>query len=163
MISKINSRHFFIFFPLLLSLVAGAVYAQNAGPNPKYQLITGNDFVQEKNYYLLTLFQQLPAVKKMLETDEVLAGITKTKNDSLTAALSNCGRDGYCYLERMKFTETEIKAVGERLSVLYQPQNALGKLVQGQTEVLHIQDQVPVPPHAARTVPGAQTRSEHRL
>jgi hypothetical protein len=40
---------------------------------------------------------------------------------------------------------------------------AVGQLVHGQPEVLHVQDQGPVPPHPPRTVPGAQPHPEHRL
>jgi hypothetical protein len=120
----------FTLFLSLFFLFSLAGIAQKISPNPKYQLITGNDFVAAKNYYLLTLFQQLPDVKKLLDNDVVLAAIAKTKTDSLSAALTNCGRDGSCFIDRMKFTQEEIKSVSERLNTLYQPQNALGKLVQ---------------------------------
>ena len=40
---------------------------------------------------------------------------------------------------------------------------AAGELVHGQPEVLHVQDQGPVPPHAARAVPGTQPHPEHRV
>ena len=129
MFSKSNCRHYFIFIQILFSLVSVNCFSQKNTPDPKYQLVKADDFVQSKNYYLLTLFQHLPEVKKILEADEVLSIISKTKNDSLTAALINCGREGTCYLDRMKFTEAEIKLISERLIVLYQPQNALGKLV----------------------------------
>ena len=110
--------------------MAFSAFSQKNSPDPKYQLMKGNDFVQSKNYYLLTLFQELPDVKKLLAGDEALSMIAKTKADSLAGALKNCGRDGVCYIDRMKFTDAEIKLVSERLTALYQPQNALGKLVQ---------------------------------
>jgi hypothetical protein len=113
---------------LLLSFFLNSS-AQKNTPDPKYRLIKGKDYVQSKNYYLLTLFQELPGVKKMLEADAVLNALTITRNDSLSAALVNCGRDGVCYLDRMKFTDAAIKMISERLSILYQPENELGKLV----------------------------------
>ena len=129
MFPKINCRYNFVYFQVICCLISLSSFSQKNSPDPKYQLIKGNNFVQSKNYYLLTLFQQLPEVKKLLEADEILAGITTIKSDSLSAGLMNCGRDGLCYLNRMRFTETEIKKVSERLNDLYQPQNALGKLV----------------------------------
>ncbi|MEI7733831.1 MAG: YdcF family protein [Ferruginibacter sp.] len=129
MFPKINCRYYFVYFQVICCLISLSSFSQKNSPDPKYQLIKGNNFVQSKNYYLLTLFQQLPEVKKLLEADEILAGITTIKSDSLSAGLMNCGRDGLCYLNRMRFTETEIKKVSERLNDLYQPQNALGKLV----------------------------------
>lgn len=129
MFPKINCRYNFVYFQVICCLISLSSFSQINTPDAKYQLIKGNDFVQSKNYYLLTLFQQLPEVKKILEGDEILAGIAKIKSDSLSAALQTCGRDGLCYLDRMRFTETEIKKISERLNDLYQPQNALGKLV----------------------------------
>lgn len=105
-------------------------FSQRNIPDPSYQLITGNDFVQSKNYYLLTLFQELPDVKKLLADDKVLETIAAARADSLAWALKNCGRNGTCYLDRMKFDSAEIEAVSGRLMALYQPQNALGRLVQ---------------------------------
>lgn len=129
MFPKINCRYYFIYFQVVCCLISISSFAQKNAPDATYQLVKGNDFVQSKNYYLLTLFQQLPEVKKMLEADNILSAISITKKDSLTAALVNCGREGNCYIDRMRFTEAEIKAVSERLHDLYQPQNALGKLV----------------------------------
>lgn len=69
-------------------------------------------------------------MKALLEGDETLAGIGKSKVDSLQWSLKACDRDGYCYISKMKFSDAEIKAVSDRLSFLYTPANALGKLVQ---------------------------------
>lgn len=118
---------------LLLLLFTGSftsASSQTNKPIASYQLIKGSSFVQSKNYYLLTLFQSLPEVKILLQSDATLADIAKTKADSLAAALVNCGIVGSCYLDRMKFSAEEIKVVSDRLLQLYQPQNALGKLVQ---------------------------------
>ena len=130
MSAKPNPHKLFIFLQVLFFLFPVAVLSQKKAPDPKYQLLKGNDFVTSKNYYLLTLFQALPEVKNLLGSDKVLSAIAKTKTDSLSAALINCGRDGSCFIDRMKLTEAEIKTVSERLTTLYQPQNALGKLVQ---------------------------------
>jgi len=111
----------FIFFHFSL--------AQHNQPDPRYKLITGNNYVQSKNYYLLTLFQQLPEVKKMLAQDPVLGRMGKVKVDSLNNALKICARDGFCYTRAVRFTDTEIRTAGDKLKTLYQPGNALGKLV----------------------------------
>ena len=130
MFSKTNSGKLFISLQVMFLLFTTVTFAQKNTPDPKYQLLNGNDFVQSKNYYLLTLFQQLPDVKNILGNDAVLSSIAKAKTDSLSSSLINCGRDGSCFIDRMKFTDAEIKAISERLMTLYEPQNALGKLVQ---------------------------------
>lgn len=120
----------FIYSLSVLLVFSLSAFTQTGKPDPAYQLLTGNDFIQSKNYYLLTLFRELPDVKKLLAADDSLSNITKIKLDTLNAGLKNCDRDGNCFVERMKFTEAEIKSVSERLAALYQPGNALGKLVQ---------------------------------
>jgi len=113
----------------IILLTTFSSFAQQNMPASKYQLLHGRSFVQSKNYYLLTLFDEIAAVKTLLKNDATLAGIGQKKVDSLTTALKNCNRDGHCYIDRLKFTETEIKSISDRLSELYQPNNALGLLV----------------------------------
>ena len=61
-----------VFYPFfILCLLWQGVQAQNK-PVQAYQLIKSNNAVQYKNYYLLTLFQQLPELNKMLQTNSRL-------------------------------------------------------------------------------------------
>jgi hypothetical protein len=114
----------------VLLFLSVSLFAQQSKPIANYQLITGKSIIQSKNYYLLTLMQELPEVKQLLLKDTILVSITKQKIDSLSNSYIDCGKEALCYLNRMKFSDTEIKLVSERLSALYSPQNALGKLVQ---------------------------------
>ncbi|GAB2686491.1 hypothetical protein GCM10027037_05550 [Mucilaginibacter koreensis] len=84
-----------------------------------------------KNYYLLYLIEQNTAVKQLLTTDTSLNSLTQLKRTNLQNAISSCKEAG-CLVESMKFTDSEIKQVSSRLAKLYQPGNALGKLVQTQ-------------------------------
>lgn len=104
-------------------------FSQRILPGPSYRLITGNNIIQSKNFYLLTLFQEIPEVNKLLSSDTVLAVIEKEKSESLEKAMMECNDGPSCYTGRMKFSDDEIKEIGDRLASLYQPQNALGKLV----------------------------------
>ncbi|RYY60588.1 MAG: YdcF family protein [Chitinophagaceae bacterium] len=78
---------------------------------------------------MVTLLNELKDVKILLGKDQALAAISKTKSDVLAGSLKDCGRDGSCFINRMKFTTEEINAVSERLSTLYAPGNALDILV----------------------------------
>ena len=116
---------------LLIALLAVHTgYSQSNHPNVHYALLSGNNFVLSKNYYLLTLFRELPEVKKIFSADKVLQSIGKNKADSLQQALKNCDRDGLCYINYLKFSDAEIGLVGQRLKALYQPGNALGRMVE---------------------------------
>jgi hypothetical protein len=104
-------------------------FAQKSLPDPKYKLISGGNFVQSKNYYLLTLFGQIPELKKMLLNDQVLSRIGSDQQARLAKAVKNCGKDAGCYIRAAKFGEEEIRQVSARLGELYQADNELGKLV----------------------------------
>jgi len=119
-----------IYFLFLFWLISGIVFqsqAQNAKAN--YALIKGKSFVQSKNYYLLTLFQNLPEVKHLLSNDATLKSITTQKIEALNNVSKQCQNKVSCLSESMQFSETEIEEIGKRLGVLYAENNALGKLV----------------------------------
>jgi DUF218 domain-containing protein len=118
-----------IVFTLFFGLSAITCFGQKTLPDPKYKLISGNNFVASKNYYLLTLFSQVPAVKKMLLTDQVLSKTGRDKMLRINEAVKSCNTDIGCYIRSVQFTEAEIKQVSTRLGELYQQNNELGKLV----------------------------------
>lgn len=121
--------HWFAIILLFSFCSSLSVTAQKTGPDAKYALIKGVSIVQSKNYYLLTLFQELPEAKRLLSSDSTLVMMAREKKAGLITALANCKRDALCYTDKMKFSEDEIKTVSNRLAQLYQSNNALGKLV----------------------------------
>ena len=119
-----------VFLLLLVLGAPGLTFAQKKLPEQSYQLITSGDgFVQSKNFYLLTLFQELPELKKILEKDAVLHEILRHKTELGSTALKNCGSDVLCYTRSVKLSEDEIHEVSNRLSGLFRPGQELEKLV----------------------------------
>lgn len=116
----------FFFFGVSLS---SNVFAQGFSPDPTYNMVKGESYVAAKNYYLLTLCDALPQVKSLLSTDPVLRHIATAKQQRLSDAIKNCNKGGLCFTSVMKFSDDEIKQVGDRLFQLYAPGNALDKLV----------------------------------
>lgn len=117
---------FLLLYLLFTSLI---LTAQNPSPGQAYKLIAGNSMVLSKNYYLLTLLQENKDVKKLLETDKQLTAFTKAKSDNLISSLKECSKEAACFTGRMKFSEQEIKDIGDRLAELYNTNNALSTLV----------------------------------
>ena len=99
-------------------------------PDQKYSLVKAESYVQSKNYYLLTLFQQLPEVNKLISADPELAKIATAKRDFLSASLKNCGENINCYLENIRFSDAEIQSVGNRLVELYSTHPELKAMLQ---------------------------------
>ncbi|SDF51997.1 DUF218 domain-containing protein [Mucilaginibacter pineti] len=98
-----------------------------AQPQVGYQPI-GKNFVQAKNYYLLTLLQNYKPASVLIAHDPVLIKLTKTKLAAIQNTLTTCN-DVACYTNAIKFNPDEIKAAAERLTALYADDNALGTLV----------------------------------
>jgi len=117
-------------FLLLVLLSGNRSFAQKTAADPKYQLISGTNYVQSKNYYLLTLFNEIPAVRQIIVTDPQLVKLKTEKKNQLSQALINCGRDLNCYLSAIKFSDAEIARVSNRLTTLYKTDQALAVLVQ---------------------------------
>ncbi|MCF0071221.1 YdcF family protein [Dyadobacter sp. CY261] len=116
------------FFFLLFATISGFAQTIRA-PTQDYHLLTGNSFVQSKNWYLLTLFESLPEVKALLEKDNELGGVAAARYKNLETSVKECKSDFQCYTGKMKFSAEEINAIGARLEALYSENNALGKLV----------------------------------
>lgn len=117
-----------IFFTVFLLLSSGC-FAQKSSPDTHYKLVTGGNYVASKNYYLLTLFNEIPAVHQLLINDPLLAKLTESKRARITASVKDCGKDLGCYIKAVKFSEEEIRQVGSRLGTLYQEGNELSGLV----------------------------------
>lgn len=104
-------------------------FSQTHSPEAKYKLVSVNNYVLSKNYYLLTLLSQDADVKRMLEEDTALVRLLHYKSGNLTNTLKDCSNKVSCYTEQMKLSEVEINTFGNRLSALYSDNNAFGKLV----------------------------------
>ena len=104
------------------------LHAQNQ-PNAEYRLVDGPSHTQSKNVYLLTLFQSLPEVREILESDPVLLGVTKRKTGQLNASLENCDGDPFCFSENLPFSPDEVEEVAARLQELTSSNPALEKVL----------------------------------
>ncbi|WP_412467509.1 YdcF family protein [Pedobacter sp. KLB.chiD] len=113
---------------LVFWLLCQSLTAQNV-PSQSYQLIKTRNAVQYKNYYLLTLFKQLPGLNKMLKENSMLEKISRSKSEKINEALKNCKADISCYARALKFSPEEITAISQQLSNSYHENNELGKLV----------------------------------
>ena len=118
----------FLYTLLLFCLFYQGLSAQDL-PQQSYQLIKTRNEVQYKNYYLLTLFQQLPELRKMLSTDTAFSNIYQSKTTQVNEAVKTCKTDIACYARALKFTGDEIAHIGNRLALLYTENNPLGNLV----------------------------------
>lgn len=125
--APIGKKKLIAFFILFLSIFCN-YYSSSQSTN--YKLVRGKNFVQSKNYYLLTLFEEQADAKRLLSTDSVLTKVAKNKIEELSKSLKDCGKNALCYTEKLKFSDEEIETIKQRLVALYADNNALGTLVQ---------------------------------
>ncbi|ANH81063.1 hypothetical protein A8C56_08795 [Niabella ginsenosidivorans] len=119
-----------IFFTCVSFLVLSFhLYSQHNDPDPHYQPLNGDNYVQSKNYYFLTLLQYDKEARILVEKDPALSSLAKQKQANLKSALDSYNNKAAIITAKMKFTNEEIALVGERLRTLYKEENALGRLV----------------------------------
>jgi len=98
----------------------GFAYPQNATPNSSgfdstYKLTLRNP-VQDKNFYLLSLFQQNSKVGRLLRRNTVLRKLSKDKTQALRMA-ANCNDVG-CFDRLFRFSRPTIETVATELKAL---------------------------------------------
>jgi hypothetical protein len=96
------------------SLVQNAVLT-SSGFDPSYKLTLLNP-VQDKNFYLLSLFQRQPEVRKLLRENSALKRLTNDKLRALRLA-ANCD-DVACFDQLFRLSGPTIETVATKLSVL---------------------------------------------
>ena len=98
--------------------------------DPSYTFVRSGSFVQDKNYYLLTLMEEIPEVNELLTADKVLKEVFSGVKDRLNTELERCGLDISCRLELFQLTEDEQQKIKERFKKLIQKEPVLKELVQ---------------------------------
>jgi hypothetical protein len=86
--------------------------------------------VQDKNFYLLSLLQSDPQVRKVLTTNIALKGISAERERSL-ALVHSCKGDSACALKALLWTDEEIAAVSLALAETYRSEEPLRHTVDG--------------------------------
>jgi hypothetical protein len=100
--------------------LTNASFAQNEGLNSSgfdstYKLTLRNA-VQDKNFYLLSLFQQNPEIRKLLRENKALKKVSADKRQALRMA-ANCNDVG-CFDRLFRFSGPTIETVATELKAL---------------------------------------------
>jgi len=112
---------------LVFFMIIPGYHAQNIDHN--YQMIRSGDWVQDKNFYLFTLLEQLPEVKEVISEDEILKGIWERKLAGLTKAADSCSMEIICHVEAVLWTESEIGKIGNRIVAMWEQEEEIKHLV----------------------------------
>lgn len=91
-------------------------------------LARSGDYVQDKNFFLLTLLQSA-AARAALEEDRDLSDIAKRLSPALDRAYKGCDGTTRCAVQNLMLQEPDVSAIGRRLAVLASPGGPLNTLV----------------------------------
>ncbi len=109
------------------------VFSQdNNGFNPSYQLLHSNSVVQDKNFYLLTAMQQVPAIKQLLISNKELAAFVSAKKSQIIKSTNTCGENSECQFKSFLWTEKEVKFISKQLRNLYSSNIEFKEFIQNQ-------------------------------
>ena len=116
-----------VLFFFFISLIC-KVQAQKQTVDTFQQLMPAGNWVQSKNYYLLPLFEQDKPVYQLLKNNAALTRLSQQKFSDLKSSISEC-KDAACFTDHIKFSNDEVKAVGEELALLCKPGSPLEQLI----------------------------------
>ena len=95
-----------------------------------YQSLRSGSFVQDKNFYLFTLLENLPQVNKAWKEDPELINILEALRNRNKNNLEGCLMIVDCWIKPLQFTEEEEKTISQRITVLAEESPAIRYLVE---------------------------------
>ncbi len=115
----------------LLVFTGGSVSAQPTF-DPGYQPVRSGSYVQDKNFYLLSLMLEIPELREALARDENLSAHTSEIKSELVpdSLLNRCRVDIGCYTEAYFQLLDKQEEIGQRLLDLLDTEPALQALVE---------------------------------
>jgi hypothetical protein len=120
----------FLLLVLALTCAAPAQTPTVAFSIPKAPLPLHNP-LQDKNFYLLSLMQQTPAVRTALLQSSVLAKLTADRFAAQANLTTQIDQPAANYIQYFLWTDTQIQAVADMLRALYRANPEVQAMVRG--------------------------------
>jgi DUF218 domain len=121
---------------LQVGLLAIAVFTPHnfAAVSPAKKPLPLHAAIQDKNFYLLSVFQNNPDVRSALMADRILGQINSTRQQRLRRAMQTCQQDPDCMLQPLVWTDDEIHTVSLALDRMYESNPHVRKILDGQLQ-----------------------------
>jgi hypothetical protein len=100
--------------------------AQQKQFDPAYSYKKSNSLIQDKNFYLLTLFEQVLEIKKIITADTLLQNIRNSRITNIRNSTKSCPS---CWIKDCYINPVEIDRVSDQLRKLSEKHPAILKLV----------------------------------
>jgi hypothetical protein len=113
---------------LFLAIAASAPHSF-AAVSPAKEPLPLHAAIQDKNFYLLSLFQTNHDLRSAFMSDPVLSQINSTRQQRLREALQTCKQDADCTLQPLLWNDDEIHTVSLALTRIYQSNSNVRKIL----------------------------------
>lgn len=100
---------------LLLFVLLPFTYSQSVYPDPHYKFLSGPGALQDRNFYLFTLLEQLPGLPSLLSKDRSLQELGKSYQQRVAQPVSNTAA-----ATSLLFSESTIQQVSNTFTGLLQ-------------------------------------------
>lgn len=123
-------RHFQIIF------LAIAVFAPHnfAEVSPAKKPLLLHSAIEDKNFYLLSLFQADSEIRSALASDKILQRLNSTRQQRLKLALQTCQQNPDCMLQALMWTDEDVRVVSVALARIYQNNPQVRKIIDGELQ-----------------------------
>ncbi|MBS0030143.1 YdcF family protein [Chitinophaga sp. 22321] len=98
---------------LLLFVILSTTYSQQVYPDPHYRFLSGPGLLQDRNFYLFTLLEQLPGLPSLLTKDSSLNELAKGYKQRIANPVSK-----HDMADSLLFTENTIRQVSNTFITL---------------------------------------------
>ncbi len=124
------SKSLFLCFLVLqfIGCRTGVGQPPSRGFEPGYRILWDNP-VQDKNFYLLSLFQQLPEVRATLLEDVIVKQHGAPYVNSFSSSINNCGGNTKCLDDALRWRSGDVRKIGKRLQELCKSRPELKAMV----------------------------------
>src|ERR1700730_13239484 len=112
---------------VLITLFLGLIqftFAQTAGFNTNYHFLHSGNLVADKNFYLLTVINASPQIKKLIEEDVYLHQLLTDRVSLIKSHVSDTASAPLTLVGGFKYTADDSAHISERILSLYNSHKA---------------------------------------
>ncbi len=118
-------RHFQIFF-LAIAVLTPHNFAEVF---PAKKPLPLHSVIEDKNFYLLSLFQTNTEISNVLASDKALEQLNSMRQQRLKLALQTCHQNSDCLLRPLTWADEDIQSVSIALTRIYQSNPDVRKII----------------------------------
>lgn len=117
-----------VFFLFLIFIKQSCAIGQQISFDPNYTPVQSGNLIQDKDFYFFTLLQNISLIKNQIKSDEYL-NMSLKNSLSLVKKASNECKGVPCMVAPFKWSEQEIKSIGDRLVLSFNDNRTVLKLL----------------------------------